>query len=312
MTIDQGTGHVVGASGLSVRGSGGLGGLLNTIYPTARKIPILSISMHLNLEAALRLRPDAVFVVAGDGEIWKQIGFPRAIELSFDAGSLEASKRKIWHELGRLAGKSYRAQRLLDQAQVNLTQLRLRLAGLGDIDDTRAISLHRSVDGQWILDGRQSNFNLKFDEVRGVSVAGRFSGPLNIEALFGQNPDVILITADGADSSSKTEANVFRQDPVFRSLRAVQIGRVYLTPSFTFLNDPAEDPLLLEWVARVFHPELNVRLLRQHFREVYKNIYDYDISETEIDQTIWPEKNEQSSELNHDSLDVRRTDICKD
>lgn len=61
------------------------------------------------------------------------------------------------------------------------------------------------------------------------------------------------------------------------------------------MNEPVEDPLLIEWMAEVFYPDIMPRRLREEYKETYWDVYHYHISDDEIDKAIFLDENCRSA-----------------
>jgi len=89
-------------------------------------------------------------------------------------------------------------------------------------------------------------------------IVGKHSPWLKWEELIAANPEVIVIMPCGFDlARTQQEAAVLAQHPQWRSLQAVQNGRVYITDGNSYFNRPG-DRLVdsLEMLAEIFYPDL--------------------------------------------------------
>jgi iron complex transport system substrate-binding protein len=87
--------------------------------------------------------------------------------------------------------------------------------------------------------------------------AGRHSPWLTWDELIDADPDVIVVLPCGYDlPTTERELTVLTQDARWQALRAVQVGRVYLTDGNQYFNRPG--PRLvesLEILAEILHPD---------------------------------------------------------
>lgn len=90
------------------------------------------------------------------------------------------------------------------------------------------------------------------------SMDGQPSPQLKWEALATANPDIIIFMLCGFDlNRTRQEATILANHPEWGNLRAVQIGRVYITDGNAYFNRPG--PRLadsLEILAEILHPEI--------------------------------------------------------
>jgi iron complex transport system substrate-binding protein len=120
----------------------------------------------------------------------------------------------------------------------------------------------------------------------------KFTGWGDVEQLLLADPGIILF---GFYPDDHTTMRQITDRPEFRPLRAVREGRIYRLPADTFMNEPVEDPLLLMWMAEVFYPDIMPRRLREEYKETYREVYHYAISDDEIDKAIYLEENRLSA-----------------
>ena len=72
----------------------------------------------------------------------------------------------------------------------------------------------------------------------------------------------------------------------YQRLRAVADRRVYYLPITTFMNDPVEDPLLLDWLVELAYPTRMPCTLRERYRVRYQEAYGHVLTDDEIDSSI--------------------------
>jgi iron complex transport system substrate-binding protein len=104
-----------------------------------------------------------------------------------------------------------------------------------------------------------------------------------VEQVLLWNPDVI-VTID------RDFAAGVRTDPVWSSIKAVQTGRVHLSPKMPFGwvdFPPSVNRLIgLWWLAKVFYPEQFPEDLRPKTRDFYQRFYHRAPSDAEIEHVL--------------------------
>ena len=78
-------------------------------------------------------------------------------------------------------------------------------------------------------------------------------------------------------------------DPILSLTRAAQEKRVYKMPLGGYRWDPPnqESPLTWMWLAELLHPDLFDFDLRAEMRDAYRVLYDYELTDADIDGIIW-------------------------
>ncbi|EXJ14105.1 iron ABC transporter substrate-binding protein [Imhoffiella purpurea] len=211
-----------------------------------------------DLEQLMRLRPDLVATATLDGQqiqaLRERAGL-EVLELSYgDTGILKVDELLgSLRALGRALGREERAERLADFIGASLAELDDRIAGeppaeayLGGI----------SMQGAHGITSTQSGHQ-PLVWAGGCNLADR-AGPvghlfIDREQLLLWDPEVLFV--DGAGLAGiLTE---YARDPgLYRRLRAVREGRVYLTLPFNAYNTNVENALANAWtMAKVLHPD---------------------------------------------------------
>jgi iron complex transport system substrate-binding protein len=106
---------------------------------------------------------------------------------------------------------------------------------------------------------------------------------VSMEQVLAWNPDVI-ITIEPAFATS------VRTDPVWAPVKAVQTGRVYLSPSMPFGwvdFPPSVNRLIgLWWLGKVLYPDRFPEDLRPITREFFQRFYHMTPTDAQIDRIL--------------------------
>ena len=135
--------------------------------------------------------------------------------------------------------------------------------------------------------GLGGSINVETIEFLGArNVAAERAGGMatvSIEQVLAWNPDVI-ITIEPAFAAS------VRSDPVWASVKAVQTGRVYLSPTMPFGwvdFPPSVNRLIgLWWLGKVLYPNRFPEDLRPITREFFQRFYHMTPSDAQIDRIL--------------------------
>ena len=99
------------------------------------------------------------------------------------------------------------------------------------------------------------------------------SKTFSLEQLLLWDPDILIVT-------EPKDVALVNSDRVFRQLKAVKSGKVYVVPvgAHTWSNRTAEQPLTVLWAAETFHPGRVAGLnLAAETRAFYRSVFDHDL-----------------------------------
>jgi iron complex transport system substrate-binding protein len=287
-TINEGVRHIVAVSLAARRRASD--GLLDHVYPALRRVPLSGITVTPDPEQILHLKPDIVFVDARDVHVLKNVGLPGLMEITWDSQNPVQSRNRMWKQMGGAAGKSGRAGTLMDRYSARIEVLR---ASPPTGCQPRVLYINLQ-NGSWFTTNGDYYIAYKLEMVGATNVSKdlKLTTRADLEQLLLLDPDIILFAAHTGDTATMQE--VVRQHE-FQSLRAVRERRIYKLPEHTYMNEPVEDPLLLTWMAEVFYPDVMPRRLREEYKETYREVYHYAISDDEIDKAIYLDENRYSA-----------------
>ena len=109
---------------------------------------------------------------------------------------------------------------------------------------------------------------------------------INEEQVLVFDPDVII-------TGSHEGQQKILKNPAFQSLKAAKNKQVFIIPSglHIWTARSAETALCPLWLAKVLYPELFKDLsVEQKTREFYKRFYNYDLSDAELDDILYPKE----------------------
>lgn len=283
MCLDLGPERVVGmhpSAMQSIRD-----GFLDKIYPEASKIRsdiTRGNEFVPNIEAVMALRPDAVLQ-------WSE---PQAAIRALDDARLNAvglhgsPHDQTIHErnleiVGTLIGRGDRAARIIATQRSTIADVQKLTKRRKPV---RVLYLSRAKGS--IVPGRGESYqDFWIRTGGGVNVAAdyRVNGPINSEQLVAWNPEVIFLGAFDA----ATPAEIYKQ-PIFSSVAAVRQKRVYKLPHGGYRWDPAsqESHLTHMWTSSLIHPATVRFDLRKEMRAAYAFLYNYTLSDGDIDAIL--------------------------
>jgi iron complex transport system substrate-binding protein len=240
-----------------------------------------------NLEVLLKLKPDLVldFGTVNDtyislaDKVQEQTGIPYALlDGRFDAAAA------IYRKLGELTKRPREAEEFARYADRIVTTVK------GRVDKIRAANQPRvyyARGPRGLETGLGGSINVETIEFLGArSVAAERKGGMatvSMEQVLAWNPDVIITIEPAFATSVPT-------DPVWAPVKAVQTGRVYLSPSMPFGwvdFPPSVNRLIgLWWLGKVLYPDRFAEDLRPITREFFQRFYHMTPTDAQIDRIL--------------------------
>lgn len=240
-----------------------------------------------NLEAVLQLKPDLIVDAGSTGRTYVELaervqgqtGIPYAL-LDGRFGSIPESYRI----LGRLTGRSARAETLATWCETAMATIRGRIAGI-PVQQRPSVYYARGPRGlETGLGGSINVETLSFLGARNVAdQPGSGLAQVSLEQVLAWDPEVI-VTIDLAFSES------VRRDPAWASVRAVKAGRVHLSPKIPFGwvdFPPSVNRMVgLWWLAKLLYPQAFPEDIRAIARDFHTLFYQVTPSEPQLDRIL--------------------------
>jgi iron complex transport system substrate-binding protein len=242
-----------------------------------------------NLERVLALKPDLILdfgsvrdtYVDLANRVQAQTGIPY---LLID-GRFENTPAAL-RLLGEALGVPERGEALAQDAEATFARIDALLATVPEAERPRAY-LARGPEG--LESGVVGSINTEIlERAGGVNVLGRSDTArglvqVNFEALLATDPDVI-VTWD------RQFYDGHRENPLWSRMRAVQEGRVHLSPVLPFGwidRPPSLNRIIgLDWMAATFYPDRYQIDLRARARDFYRLWYHLDLTEAQLDRLL--------------------------
>lgn len=240
-----------------------------------------------NLEVVLALKPDLILDVGSTNEtfvslarrVQEQTGIPYALlDGRFDASPA------TYRTLGTLTHRTKEGEALAKYAEDTMTTIRGRIDA---IPEARRPRVYYARGPRGLETGLGGSINVETIEFLGAkNVAGERKGGLaqvSIEQVLLWNPDVI-VTIDREFAAS------VRSDPVWGSVKAVQAGRVHLSPKLPFgwVDFPPSVNRLagLWWLAKILYPEQFPEDIRALTKDFYTRFYHVTPNDAQIERVL--------------------------
>ena len=171
---------------------------------------------------------------------------------------------------------------------------------LGEDERPTVLYLGRSLSDITATGAANSYQNWSIALAGGKNAAAELEGSqsINREQIAQWNPDVILLNS----FEPELDVSWVYDDPILSLTTAAQEKRVYKMPLGGYRWDPPsqESPLTWMWLAELLHPDLFDYDLRAEMTAAYRTLYNYELTDADIDGIIWTEQ--QGTALGYDQF----------
>jgi iron complex transport system substrate-binding protein len=240
-----------------------------------------------NLEVLLKFKPDLILDVGTINDTYislanrvqEQTGIPYALlDGRFDA--IVPSYRK----LGELTHRQSAAEVYARYAEDTIAKIKGRI---DKIPESQRPRVYYGRGPRGLTTGLGGSINVETIEFLGAhNVAAERRGGIatvSVEQVLVWNPDVIITIEPDFAASVKT-------DPVWAPIKAVQAGRVHLSPRLPFGwvdFPPSVNRLIgLWWLAKVLYPEQFPEDLRPLTRDFYARFFHMTPTDAQIESVL--------------------------
>lgn len=273
-------------------------GMMGVMFPETAGITsdILSESggWMPNVEAIAALQPDLIIQWGGRGDDivapLRNAGLPVALMVGGGRGGTEELARENMRLAAEITGQTEKFDKLVAWRDLVMSELAQKLENI-DAADRPSILHLRTAKDKLTATGEATYQNVFIELIGARNVADGLGvkGIISAEQILEWDPDIIMLSA--AETNAGLE--VIYDDPLLSRLRAAKEGRVYKTPEGGYIWDSAshESPFTWMWLANLAHPELFQFDLRQELRDGFKLLYNYELSEEEIERILRTEQN---------------------
>jgi iron complex transport system substrate-binding protein len=232
----------------------------NSVPDFAKALPEIGATTSINVERVAELKPDLVIGYLGVHDklvkVLEENNIP-VIIIKMKTYDEVIEKMSLF---GKLAGDTEKADGEIKKMQDSIKNLKAKLPQ----EKKRIAILHgtaKSVDV--LLDGSIAGSTAKLLGLENIAANERAVNkaqdavPFSLERLVEANPDMIFIVTMGSLDEIKKRMNEdFMANPAWKSLAAVQNGRVHYLPQELFLLSPClEYPSAAECMARLAYAE---------------------------------------------------------
>ena len=264
-------------------------GILGKIFPDAANISdaVTGIDFVPNVEALAAVNPDLVIQWGGRG--------PEIVDPIVNAGlntmlikyGTEELTRQYMTMVATAIGKPERITELVEWRDQVQKDIEAKTATIPEEDRPSVLYLGRSLSDITAAGNKGQYSSWYIELAGGRNAAAELEGSLSInrEQIAQWDPEVMLLNSFEPD----LDVSWVYDDPILSLTRAAQNHRVYKMPLGGYRWDPPnqESPLTWMWLADLLHPEVFHYDLRQEMTKAYKVLYNYDLTDADIDGIIW-------------------------
>ncbi|WP_321337095.1 ABC transporter substrate-binding protein [uncultured Cohaesibacter sp.] len=262
-------------------------GILKEIFPESLDIrsDVVGEGFMPNVEELLSVNPDLVFQWAHLGaDVVRPIEEAGLKVVTFKYGT-EAYARQWLDIMGTILGKKDKSDALIAWRQEKQDAFAEKVANIPTSEKPRVAYFLRFLSSFRVA-GKGTYNDFYINLTGGQNVGQDASGfvEVNVEQIMAWDPEVILLNGFEGDL---TVDDVY-DNPMLAGVSAVKNRRVYKIPLGGYRWDPPnqESPLMWEWLSMVLHPKRFDWPLREDIAEKYRFIYNYDLSEHQIDAIL--------------------------
>jgi iron complex transport system substrate-binding protein len=245
---------------------------------------------NINTEELMRADPDICIGSIVDMEAVEKTTKIPTLEVSTNDASFKTVKDELSY-FGKLFGNEQKAEKYNQYLDDRLALLQSRTSNLSD-DQKPVVYFGFNPDhlttygGDTFMQERIGAAGCK-NAAGSVTTLGGSEGGLmamSLEQILSWDPDIIVIdNGKPEDLYNSTE---------WAQIKAVKNKRVYVLPSGMFLwNRPSAESAVLipEWLAITAYPDrFNDMTARNEIREFYTEIFEYNLSEQDLNNILNP------------------------
>ncbi len=249
----------------------------------------------MNIEEVLKLKPDVVFQVSfekGNIEQLEKLGIPVVVTHE-GLRNLDHYLEKHFRLVGKVLRKEERANELIADFKAADSMIAKKLADIPRETWPKGLILFNVEKRMATGSGSFANYWLNHTGAENVAREIKTSprgATVNMEQILAWNPDVIYITNFCPTRPEDLYNNAIPgQD--WREINAVKNHRVYKIPlgEYRWYPPSGDSSLMLKWMAQKNHPRhFGDYDIRQEIRSHFEKIYDFKLSEAQIDRILSP------------------------
>ncbi len=287
IALDGGTKKLVGMNPTAK--SAVLEGILSKIFPETKDIPsdVTAPNFVPNIEALTATNPDLVIQWGGRGNDIVAPITNAGLNAMLILYGTEQLTRDYMTMTSKAIGKPERIKELVDWRDRVQKDIEAKARAIPDDKKPSTLYIARALS-EIATTGTKGSYNAWYMElVGGRNASAELNGTVTInkEQIAQWDPEIIFLNAFEA----KLDVNWVYRDPILSLTKAAKNKRVYKMPLGGYRWDPPnqESPLAWMWTANLTQPDVFKYDLRAEMKTAYKTLYNYDITDADIDGILW-------------------------
>lgn len=265
-------------------------GILGKIFPESKDIPsdITASNFIPNIEELAATNPDLVVQWAGYGADYVNPILNSGLNVMLISYGTEQKAREYMTMVANALGKPERIEDIVAWRDAVAADIATKTKDIATERKPKILYLGRALD-TLMVSGDKDNYNAYYINLAGgisasKDVEGQSVG-ISPEQIAEWDPDIILLNS----FEPKLDISHIYNNPIISLTKAAKNNKVYKMPLGGYRWDPPsqESPLTWMWVANLIHPEIFNYDLRSEMRKAYKTLYNYDLTNADIDSILW-------------------------
>jgi len=291
ISIDGGASRLVGMNPASKQAI--LDGILGKIFPETEAVPadITAPNFIPNVEELAATNPDLVVQWADRGPDFVDPITNAGLTAMLISYGTEEKTQQYHQMLATAMGKPERAEMINGWRDQVAAEMAEKSQAIPADKKPKVLYLLRAQETM-TASGDKGNYNSFYINLAGgTSASAELDGQgvtISAEQIAEWDPDVILLNS----FEPTLDASRVYDDPILSLTKAAQARKVYKMPLGGYRWDPPnqESPLTWMWLANLLHPDVFQYDLRAEMKKAYKSLYDYDLTEEDIDGILGIDK----------------------
>jgi len=252
---------------------------------------------EMNVEELMKINPDVYFELSTDEKsinLAREAGINTVAIKAIDAAAAEPlATFNSWIELtGQIADTTERADKFLEIGQSVQNEINEKTKDLTAEEKPNALMIYQlseqaiTVSGKGFFGNQWLNAT-GANDVAEKDVQGRKD--VNMEQVYSWNPEIIYLTNFTPIQPEDLYNNTIPgQD--WSEVEAVKNKKVYKIPLgiYRWFPPSGDAPLMLKWLATKNQPELFDYDMEEEIRTYYKDFYNFDVTDEDIQNILNP------------------------
>lgn len=252
---------------------------------------------EMNIEELMRINPDVYFELATDKKsiaLAREAGINTMAIKAIDAAAAEPlATFNSWLQLtAQIADTTDRADNFLVEGQKVQDEINAKIGNLSKEEKPNALMMYQLSDQAITVSGKNFFGNQWLNatganDVAENDVQGRKD--VNMEQIYEWNPEIIYLT-NFTEMQPEDLYNNTIPGQDWSQVAAVKNKQVYKIPLgiYRWFPPSGDAPLMLKWLALNNQPELFDYDMNKEIKTYYKNFYEFDVTDEEVENILHP------------------------